>query len=353
MENEPGCPWTPNSGLKSFRAQVDSIDYDPVAGLLAVQSPMKLLESSCLNPGSQDDFRSPHRPTKRQRAPPSPATAMLLHAARVLDGDAGLPLDSSPSNLLRELDSSPGGFNMMGPFSPPSPAGTPSRLLFSPKSEPRVMQQGLGVSPASGMLTGYDGLLADAHGPEIIGSIWKHSEMDRRKNASSTARRPLLQQTTPMGKDSLDDMSSDPEPLPESTPVYKGKTSKSKSNHSEPRKDRKTYSTAGRPRVRGEYKCGKCGFYPKKSRHDCDEVKAKAAAGIPVSQQVAEHRDRLAQQQMLQQQENKSPSGKGTMLFSESDSARGLSPSAVAPLKLDLSSALPADRLPGVNLARH
>ena len=32
------------------------------------------------------------------------------------------------------------------------------------------------------------------------------------------------------------------------------------------KKDRKTYSTAGRPRSRGEYKCGKCGFYPKKEK---------------------------------------------------------------------------------------
>jgi rubrerythrin len=32
------------------------------------------------------------------------------------------------------------------------------------------------------------------------------------------------------------------------------------------KKDRKAYSTAGRPRIRGQYKCGKCGFAPKKQK---------------------------------------------------------------------------------------
>ena len=41
------------------------------------------------------------------------------------------------------------------------------------------------------------------------------------------------------------------------------------------KKDRKAYSTAGRPRVRGEYKCGKCGFMPKKTKHNCEHEKAK------------------------------------------------------------------------------
>lgn len=48
-----------------------------------------------------------------------------------------------------------------------------------------------------------------------------------------------------------------------------------------PRKDRKAYSTAGRPRVRGEYKCGKCGFMPKKSKHDCDIERASGRWELP------------------------------------------------------------------------
>lgn len=374
MDSETApCPWTPNSGLKSFRAQIDSIDYDPVEGLLNVQSPMKLFENT-INQACQDDFRSPSRPTKRQRAPPSPATAMLLAAARVIDGDipSNSPLGASPHNLLRDFDGSPGSFDVLGNLSPPSPARTPSRLLFSPKSEPRSMQRGLGVSPGSGMITSYDGLLADtqvqSHG--IIGSIWKHSDEARRKTATSTARRPLLQHPTPHGKERLDD-EIDVEPLPpDSTPNFKQKrpiappVTAVKSSHkpqnpvqkqsntpssSEGRKDRnksqptvrKTYSTAGRPRVRGEYKCGKCGYYPKKARHDCDEVKAKAAAGIPIAVQVAEQQQREERNgnrnrnrnNRNSQQHNISPSGTGTMMYAENERMSG---SPIPPIKLNL-----------------
>ena len=48
-----------------------------------------------------------------------------------------------------------------------------------------------------------------------------------------------------------------------------------KKKTTEGRKDRKAYSTAGRPRVRGEYKCGKCGFMPKKQKHDCAVERAR------------------------------------------------------------------------------
>ena len=41
------------------------------------------------------------------------------------------------------------------------------------------------------------------------------------------------------------------------------------------KKIRKAYSVAGRPRQRGEYKCGRCGFFPKAAKHSCIEEKAK------------------------------------------------------------------------------
>lgn len=339
----PSCPWTPNSGLKSFRSAADeTVDSHFVDALLkkTVNSPMKLFETS-LNPSPQTDFRSPSRPAKRHRAPPSPATAMILHAARVIDGETGFRNSSPGDHLLNDFDSSPRSFMLaggMGPFSPPSPARTPSRLLFSPKSEPRSMSRaGLGVSPASGMITSYDGLITDAPSTslEVVGSIWKSSEMDRRKNANSTARRPLLQQT-PMGKENFDD----PVPLPEQTPTPTHRKPASSSHSkkrvavvevSEPRKDRKTYSTAGRPRVRGEYKCGKCGFYPKKSRHDCDDVKAKSAAGICIEQQVQASEAKAAKRARKGRNDNTSPSGTGTMLYGSDE---GRSPNGVAPAKL-------------------
>ena len=42
---------------------------------------------------------------------------------------------------------------------------------------------------------------------------------------------------------------------------------------------RKKYSVSGRPATRGGYKCGVCGFAPKKQKHDCTAEKAKTRAG--------------------------------------------------------------------------
>jgi len=141
--------------------------------------------------------------------------------------------------------------------------------------------------------------------------------------------------------------------------------------------NRRSYSTAGRPRVRGEYKCGKCGFYPKKSRHDCDDVKvrpgvpfgggsptkhylfsflfnwvqstdrstrlpppapstpdhlqAKSAAGICIEQQVQASEAKAAKRARKGRNDNTSPSGTGTMLYGSDE---GRSPNGVAPAKL-------------------
>eukprot|EP00039_Didymoeca_costata_P016650 m.301413 g.301413 ORF g.301413 m.301413 type:complete len:777 (+) comp16426_c0_seq23:347-2677(+) len=40
-------------------------------------------------------------------------------------------------------------------------------------------------------------------------------------------------------------------------------------------KSRRPYNTENRPRIRGSYKCGECGFAPKKERHDCEAEKLK------------------------------------------------------------------------------
>jgi hypothetical protein len=50
------------------------------------------------------------------------------------------------------------------------------------------------------------------------------------------------------------------------------------------KKPRKAYSIAGRPRARGEYKCGRCGFLPKKAKHNCEVENARRAAGLGFSQ---------------------------------------------------------------------
>eukprot|EP00041_Stephanoeca_diplocostata_P004741 m.49547 g.49547 ORF g.49547 m.49547 type:complete len:347 (-) comp15330_c0_seq1:437-1477(-) len=320
-ENELPCPWTPNSGMKSFGAAAE--DFIGIDCLLdAAASPMKIVESTL------DEFRSPVRAHKRSKlAPPSPATAMILQAARVIEeeqnrlspGSSNIFGNLASPNTARFLESAP------GTFSPPSPARTPSRLLFSPKSEPRTLVRAAttGISPRSAMLTTYDGMLIDAQGNDLIGSIWKHSEENKRKTAKSTARRPLLQQTpsAPKSDDLLDDLI----PLPDKTPNMKqskssrdkresrdakslprvatqrdvfavgdfnvGNTQPRSAAEGERKKDRKVYSTAGRPRQRGEYKCGKCGFYPKKEKHDCDEERQKLEkAGLHVEPQQDESR---------------------------------------------------------------
>lgn len=65
---------------------------------------------------------------------------------------------------------------------------------------------------------------------------------------------------------------------------------KTASERKKDKKDRKTYSTAGRPRQRGEYKCGKCGYYPKKEKvRDKDPIhlEANADSDTPLCSMIA------------------------------------------------------------------
>lgn len=264
---------------------------------------------------------SPQR-LKRQKmhAPPSPAAAMLLNAAEALDS-AIMPSPASlrtprHSRMSTVMDGfgnalSPGMHGIHdssdlfsgGILAPPSPAVTPSRLLFSPVSGTgsnlRPTTNSLtapvpyGISPFAGGLNAMD--------PEAspnVGSIWKQPDSPdpriKRDETSSTARRPLMELMTPSSNRSNDN--EDPQPLPISTPNPSSSSKKTRdvSHTSSPvsssnsdsaaedddkkdktKKDRKTYSTAGRPRVRGEYKCGKCGFMPKKAKHDCEAERSK------------------------------------------------------------------------------
>ena len=53
------------------------------------------------------------------------------------------------------------------------------------------------------------------------------------------------------------------------------------------KKERKTYSIYTRPKQRGEYTCGKCGFFPKATKHSCIDGKATGAATAAVPVVVA------------------------------------------------------------------
>ena len=283
---------------------------------------------------------------------------MLLHAAEVIDSPQR-PL-ITPVKRLAVMDGfgnslSPGIQDSTdlfdgGILAPPSPAVTPSRLLFSPAetmSSQRIKHDAVPpampvtISPFTGM---YVESLDEDSSPETdVGSIWKQEPNSPPRTKSDTtvrlrpqpeaarapaarscprarrapiwdvettanapwptafaqnARRPLLELMTPSSANRGDDSSEneDPEPLPSATPISAQaenraeRKPKQHPSHLKPqllatprssgtkKKDRKTYSTAGRPRVRGEYKCGKCGFMPKKAKHDCEEHKKSMVA---------------------------------------------------------------------------
>lgn len=255
---------------------------------------------------------------------------MLLHAAEVIDSPQR-PL-ITPVKRLAVMDGfgnslSPGIQDSTdlfdgGILAPPSPAVTPSRLLFSPAetmSSQRIKHDAVPpampvtISPFTGM---YVESLDEDSSPETdVGSIWKQepNSPPRTKSDTTNARRPLLELMTPSSANRGDDSSEneDPEPLPSATPISAQaenraeRKPKQHPSHLQPqpqllatpqhqptqldddndlsssekkKKDRKTYSTAGRPRVRGEYKCGKCGFMPKKAKHDCEEHKKSMVA---------------------------------------------------------------------------
>lgn len=69
-------------------------------------------------------------------------------------------------------------------------------------------------------------------------------------------------------------------PLSPSDPFRSG-GSASKSRIKKERRDRrepKKPKTQSAPK-RGEYRCGKCGFFPKKSKHDCTQERRRLSLG--------------------------------------------------------------------------
>jgi len=237
--------------------------------------------------------RTPPRSNKRpSKAPPSPAAAMLLQAAELLSTNVH---DSPRSTKMSRMTFQDTYGNTLSPalrdsndlfnggiLAPPSPAVTPSRLLFSPASmgEKRQSTQAQPTISPFTMLSACD---LDGQSPDV-GSIWKEpASANKRKISGTTARRPLLANfMTPAT--ARRKTSEDPTPLPTTTPKAKVKVKDATTpvlaadGSDKKKKPRKQYSTAGRPRNRGQYKCGKCGFKPKKAKHDCEAEKIRRAA---------------------------------------------------------------------------
>jgi len=101
-------------------------------------------------------------------------------------------------------------------------------------------------------------------------SSWKPKNVDRRRTSNSSVS----------SMDSVSSASSEVGgPMRSSS---SGDAAKKAGAHKK-KKPRKAYSIAGRPRARGEYKCGRCGYLPKKAKHNCEVENAKRAAGLPFS----------------------------------------------------------------------
>lgn len=271
---------------------VDELQIIGVEGLLDIAaSPYKPPQNVVGSAFST--MESPVRADKRPRATPhSPGTALLIEAAKATEA-RGSPVFIA-RGLAYALDSPETSLLECGPLdfvAPPSPARTPSRLLFSPKARPSPgMRSGVDSSPATAM--------RQRESDELIGSIWKHStHSEEHHKKKSTARRPLLGSDDEYDDESLQYPNDDPTPPPapmisdspaQRTPIdAKGSSriprstggSSAGKESSSKKLGRKSYSTAGRPRVRGKYKCGKCGFHPKTTKHDCDaEIQKKAKA---------------------------------------------------------------------------
>eukprot|EP00038_Savillea_parva_P001948 m.108729 g.108729 ORF g.108729 m.108729 type:complete len:346 (+) comp10669_c1_seq1:36-1073(+) len=311
MHENDGPPWSPNSGglLKKYLpGTAEDLHMMGIEGLLDISaSPFKNVN------GEYNGAGSPLRSTKRPRtAPHSPGTALILEAARAADGAHPSPF--APRQLVPYMTDSPEPALLEAPLdlvSPPSPARTPSRLLFSPRTESRIMMRSPGMASSPSVISGtpYDAASTLKQNDDIVGSIWRHAEDEKRLNNSASARRPLLQQVMTFPEEDEESVlfqsnetaeQTTPGPTtptnvrrtkgtPRSGSSGGGSSAKrpqsdkrkhdsmTASERKKDKKDRKTYSTAGRPRSRGEYKCGKCGFYPKKEKHDCQKELAKQA----------------------------------------------------------------------------
>mmetsp|Transcript_34396 Transcript_34396/g.103704 ORF Transcript_34396/g.103704 Transcript_34396/m.103704 type:complete len:325 (-) Transcript_34396:219-1193(-) len=300
-ENDTPVPWSPGgAALKKYLPAADDLHLVGIEGLLDISaSPFK-------TPGG--DFGSPFRPrTSRLKvAPHSPGTTLILEAAKATETGRS---PFATRRLGNYFDSPETSLYESGPIdfvSPPSPARTPSRFL-SPRTDNRLRRDPL-VSPAFIGSTPHDRTLSEKQTEDLVGSIWKHSEDEKRLNTTAHARRPLeLQQAFSFADDDDSQDETFLMPLPARSPAAqtpppsrrlvqtpkvqnttgarkqsaeKRKAEKTASEKRKDKKDRKTYSTTNRPRVRGEYKCGKCGFYPKKEKHDClKEIARKSREG--------------------------------------------------------------------------
>jgi len=90
---------------------------------------------------------------------------------------------------------------------------------------------------------------------------------------------PAGPRTSPRKRMSLDGNLGGTPSQSDSSPAASDAPTSSQKKKKE-RKERKDRRTTSAPK-RGEYRCGKCGFFPKKAKHSCIMEKQKRAPGGP------------------------------------------------------------------------
>lgn len=157
-------------------------------------------------------------------------------------------------------------YSSSSPWLTPDHKGNSFRFPISPTMEEGMIRRSARLTPSS-LLTPSSVWTDD---DDTRGSKRRRGESGN----SSPFRKSLKMDSEKLGGDMEDfEAFAMGPPLP-MTPFSAGspgpaaKAVKTKLVTSEPRKKPSTSK-------RGEYKCGKCGFYPKKTKHDCVKEKAK------------------------------------------------------------------------------
>lgn len=211
----------------------------------------------------------PHKPTQA----PTTRTFGNLMAMQGVDGDNGLASRIASGMTVSEQPEKV----LMGPPAAPGPKAASDDQTFKDAQKHSLIQQGPPIR--SGFLTNpwvtaklpngkspakeEDALALLAFAASSTAS-WRPKNVDRRRSSNDS--------TSSTG--SLSEVGG---------AVRLSASDAAKKIAKKPKKPRKAYSIAGRPRARGEYKCGRCGFLPKKAKHSCEVENARRAQGLAFS----------------------------------------------------------------------
>eukprot|EP00049_Salpingoeca_infusionum_P005194 m.89198 g.89198 ORF g.89198 m.89198 type:complete len:445 (+) comp12884_c0_seq5:262-1596(+) len=128
---------------------------------------------------------------------------------------------------------------------------------------------------------------------------------------SKTSKRALMMDEAPTSQlASIPRVVSIPAPASNQPPSEEEQRPRKAPKDKSAKKDKRTSSAP----KRGEYKCGKCGFFPKKAKHDCTLERARRSNGGEPHAMAAlnQHHHHQQQQQIISQIQPASLANKGT-----------------------------------------